>query len=929
MKKTLVSILLVLSLLSFSLFSLFSVSGVSAEEIEETEEIKKVETTLTTDELYDKLLGGWLGQMIGVSWAASTEFNYRGVIMPEKDMPVWSPSMINDAFTQDDLYVEIPFIEMLDKHGLDCDVKLIAENFAKSEFPLWHANYQARLNLQNGIPYPDCGSPEYNNHADDIDWQIEADFLGMIYPGLVNEAAERAFEIGHIMNYGDGVYGGVFVSAMHSAAFTASSVREIVDRALATIPDGTLFKEVMTDVINAYDKGEKWEDVWQLLEDKWASSDKCTECAGAINIDAKLNAAYVLIGLLYGEGDMEKTVLISTRCGQDSDCNPSTAASILGNLIGAKAIESKYTSAVNMSTKFQTTDYTLDDVIDMSLKLAKEAVNANGGNFGDDGIKIVSDADIIAVPYEQWEGGIGATLTVNATTGGAVLVKLASAGSEKIKKVTYDMGDGFVTSENICRYGYEKPGEYTVTCKVDGEDGTLVTLKTSVTVDPELAEVVSSPICSITNPSGSGNKDMNVFCDGIIPSTTDSDTWLQYDTYCGGGELDSLWVGLKFDQKITLSKVKFTEGVHFWDGGWFEKTPTVEVLIDGEWVAVGSTVDGGYPEGNDMPSHGSPFETYTFVFDKEVECSGVRFVGKPGGNAHFISVAEITPVIENDKPYSEKLACIICSVSSPTGGGSSDIGVINDKIIPNASSANDKQQYDTYIGETANAFAYVGYLFDGAKVVSALKFSEGNHFGNGGWFKNGDIKVQILTSDGWVDVAADGIDKYPVGDSYNVFAPGYESYTFSLKTPVSCLGVRIAGTAGGSGFISVSELEVTYSEASPDQPSHEHSFSSSWKSDEVGHWKECECGEIGDKSAHSFDDGKVTKEPTTDEEGRLTYTCNECGYEKTDKIEKIDKLPQTPTTGMQIYFACAVVAMVAAAVGGILLLKKRKIASGK
>lgn len=90
MKKTLVSILLVLSLLSFSLFSLFSVSGVSANETEETEEIKKVETTLTTDELYDKLLGGWLGQMIGVSWAASTEFNYRGVIMPEKDMPVWS-----------------------------------------------------------------------------------------------------------------------------------------------------------------------------------------------------------------------------------------------------------------------------------------------------------------------------------------------------------------------------------------------------------------------------------------------------------------------------------------------------------------------------------------------------------------------------------------------------------------------------------------------------------------------------------------------------------------------------------------------------------------------------------------------------------------------------------------------------------------------
>ena len=52
------------------------------------------------------------------------------------------------------------------------------------------------------------------------------------------------------------------------------------------------------------------------------------------NIDAKLNGAYIVMGLLYGEGDPMKTLEISTRCGQDSDCNPSNALAVLGVING-------------------------------------------------------------------------------------------------------------------------------------------------------------------------------------------------------------------------------------------------------------------------------------------------------------------------------------------------------------------------------------------------------------------------------------------------------------------------------------------------------------------------------------------------------------------------------------------------------------------
>ena len=42
-------------------------------------------------------------------------------------------------------------------------------------------------------------------------------------------------------------------------------------------------------------------------------------------IDCKINGAYVLMGLLFGKRDLDQTILISCRCGMDSDCNPSSS----------------------------------------------------------------------------------------------------------------------------------------------------------------------------------------------------------------------------------------------------------------------------------------------------------------------------------------------------------------------------------------------------------------------------------------------------------------------------------------------------------------------------------------------------------------------------------------------------------------------------
>ncbi len=601
--------------------------------------------SISEEELYDKLVGGWIGQMVGVTWAASTEFGWCGTIIPEDAFPVWQSSMINDAFHQDDLYVEVPFLDAMNTHGALCDPKYMADTFRDSQFPLWHANVQARNNLLEGIEYPDSGSYLYNYHCDDIDWQIECDFLGQMYPGLVNASAARSFEVGHIMNYGDGVYGGVFITAMHAAAYTAESIQEIVDAGIAVIPENTEFRMLIDEVMENYRTGDTWEQNWQKIEARWGRDDRCLELANANqNIDAKLNSAYVLIGLLYGEGDLAKTIIISGRCGQDSDCNPSSAASILGNFYGASGIPEEYKRALRWDgLTFSYTSYTFSEVIDINFKLMKEILTANG-TVCEDGVWTISvDSAYTAVPFEQWpEDYIGVTMSLTVSATRSVTLNISTFGTQRMADIEIDMGDGTVlTSLPTQAYAYKEAGEYTITCKITGTGGSTVTISKKAVVEEKII-IPGKAICSVTDPEGGGNKNMQVMYDFVIPSVGTSDLSLQYDTYRQVDRPESVYAGVKFDVSAKLTGVAFTEGMHFHDGGWFDGTPTIEVLVDGVWTAVEASVSPSYPTGaNELGSH---FDTYTFTFAEEIVCEGVRLIGKPGGTSSFISIGEIMPI---------------------------------------------------------------------------------------------------------------------------------------------------------------------------------------------------------------------------------------------------------------------------------------------
>ncbi|MCA9433573.1 MAG: hypothetical protein KC940_23840, partial [Candidatus Omnitrophica bacterium] len=80
------------------------------------------ERQLPVSEYIDKMKGAWIGQMAGVGWGAPTEFRFEGRIVPEDEMPKWTPETVNQ-FEQDDLYVEMTFLRTLELHGLDASIR--------------------------------------------------------------------------------------------------------------------------------------------------------------------------------------------------------------------------------------------------------------------------------------------------------------------------------------------------------------------------------------------------------------------------------------------------------------------------------------------------------------------------------------------------------------------------------------------------------------------------------------------------------------------------------------------------------------------------------------------------------------------------------------------------------------------------------------
>ena len=424
--------------------------------------------TLKKSVLLDKIKGGWAGQTIGCAYGGPTEFCYRGVMIPDDVEIAYPEHHLKGYFDNipslfDDVYMDLTFVDVFSRLDLDAPADSFANAFAYAKYPLWHANQQGRYNVMHGLIPPESGYWKNNPHADCIDYQIESDYAGLMSPGMPNAASEISDKIGHIMNYGDGWYGGVFIGAMYALAFVHNDVVTIVEKALQTIPEGSKFRERLDAVVKWYHEDPSdWKRAWNLYNQSYSKDLGCPELILAPgNIDATMNSAYVAMGLLYGQGDFGKTMEIATRCGQDSDCNPSSAAGVLATMLGYSNIPEEWMPNLREveSRSFAYSKMSLNDTYSKVYDLALQMIEHHGGKVGKEKVTIKVQKPT-SVRLEQGFVGISPELLTS---------DIQHLGTDEAGQNTFSFhGCGIVVYGNIrSSISYEAQLEVTVDGKID------------------------------------------------------------------------------------------------------------------------------------------------------------------------------------------------------------------------------------------------------------------------------------------------------------------------------------------------------------------------------------------------------------------------------------------------------------------------------
>lgn len=204
--------------------------------------------------------------------------------------------------------------------------------------------HTAFLNLKKGMKAPESGSVAVNGEimAEQIGGQIFIDTWGMLFPNDPEKAADYAEKAASVSHDQNGLYGARFMAACVSAAFSAETITEIIEKGMSVIPADSLYMNLIQEVLAFYhQEPHDFEKCRQFLEDNWGY-DKYTGVCHIIP-----NAGICVLALLYGEGDLARTIEIATMCAWDTDCNAGNVGTILGVFNGLAGVPRKYREPIN------------------------------------------------------------------------------------------------------------------------------------------------------------------------------------------------------------------------------------------------------------------------------------------------------------------------------------------------------------------------------------------------------------------------------------------------------------------------------------------------------------------------------------------------------------------------------------------------------
>lgn len=273
----------------------------------------------------DKVHGGWLGKCLGGAAGAPVEGIKK--VLPYKNYK----ELFRADLPNDDLDLQLLWLEVLQKKGLDIKAQDLAEAWEKQ---CWYPFNEYGIFLKNyerGIMPPYSGA--FNNpvFSEGEGCPIRSEIWGMIFPGAPEKAAQYASIDGSLDHAGAAVWIEQYYAAIEAQAFLENDIWKLIVGQLHYLPEGSKPRACVEDVLQEFEKGHKdWKKARTLLMRKYAHFDFT---------NAITNLGIVIIALLYGNENMDDILNIAFLSGFDTDCTCATAGAIRGIIEGAQAID--------------------------------------------------------------------------------------------------------------------------------------------------------------------------------------------------------------------------------------------------------------------------------------------------------------------------------------------------------------------------------------------------------------------------------------------------------------------------------------------------------------------------------------------------------------------------------------------------------------
>ena len=290
--------------------------------------------------LRDKILGCFNGKNVGGTLGAPLE-GKNGFFDIEYFL---QPNIEGNPQPNDDLDLQISSLNAVRRFGRNVNAEILAEYYNIFVIPSWAEYGIGKSNLRRGIPTPISGYHS-NRYKDSCGSFIRSEIWACLCPGHPEMATRYAYFDSSIDHADEGTYGEVFWAAMQSAAFVESDIKKLIDIGLSYIPKESELHKGISLVVNCYESGKSYEAARDIVfreipgafsyQHTKLKDIKLTEYKPSpAGFDAPQNIAIAILGLLYGEGDFGKSMLLAVNCGEDADCSAGSLAATLGIILG-------------------------------------------------------------------------------------------------------------------------------------------------------------------------------------------------------------------------------------------------------------------------------------------------------------------------------------------------------------------------------------------------------------------------------------------------------------------------------------------------------------------------------------------------------------------------------------------------------------------